>query len=202
MTKLLQINSGLNGAESLSTKLANEFTSAFLLRNPDTQIELRDLSVDPVPHLDAETFKTFHDPSAAVSSQQKGALALSDTMVNEVQEADVLVLGVPMYNLGIPSTLKAWIDHIARAKITFRYTETGVEGLLLNKKAYVTTARGGEYAGTQADVLTSYLKLVLGFMGITNIEFIYAEGLSMGSEIAAASLSNASCRINEIVQNN
>lgn len=200
MKKLLQINSGLHGSASHSTQLASEFSEAYLHHNPGSEVTVRDLNASPVPHLDAETFATFHGPQTAVSPKQKDALSLSDTLVGELQEADVLVLGVPMYNLGIPSTLKAWIDHVARARVTFRYTATGVEGLLQNKKACIMMARGGEYAGTPADVQTQYLKLMLGFIGITDIHFIYAEGLAQGPEKQVTALQAATQQMHEALQ--
>src|SRR5690606_22026455 len=114
--------------------------------------------------------------------EQQTLAATADAAIAELQAADVLVLGVPMYNFGIPSTLKAWIDSIARAGTTFRYTANGPEGLLKGKQAYVLAARGGAYQGTPADTQTPYLKTFLGFVGITDVTFVYAEKLNMHAD--------------------
>jgi FMN-dependent NADH-azoreductase len=117
----------------------------------------------------------------AERSEAQAALAkVSDTYVAQVQAADTIVLGVPMYNFGVPSALKAWIDRIARAGVTFKYTDTGPVGLLSDKKIIVAAARGGMYAGTPADTQTPYLTSFFNFLGLTDIEFVYAEGLAMG----------------------
>lgn len=125
-------------------------------------------------------------------------MALSDTLIGELQAADVLVIGLPMYNLGVPSTLKSWFDHIARAGITFRYTANGPQGLLAGKKAYVFATRGGRYAGTAFDTQTDYVRNFLGFIGITEIEFVYAEGLNMGDDSRSSSLAAAQSELARI----
>ena len=118
--------------------------------------------------------------------------------LHEQIDADVLVLGVPMYNFGAPSTLKAYFDRIARAGVTFRYTASGPEGLLTGKKAYIFATRGGLYAGTPLDSQTTYVRDFLGFLGITDVEFIYAEGLNMGEPSKQAALANAQERLEEL----
>ena len=127
-------------------------------------------------------------------------MALSDSLIEELKSADVLVMGVPMYNFSIPSTLKAWIDHITRPQVTFRMTEAGPEGLLLGKKAYVAIARGGQYLGTPRDLQTPYLNMVLGLIGITDVEFIYAEGLAMGPQAEAAARKEADLSIRKVLE--
>ena len=126
-------------------------------------------------------------------------VAESDALIEELKRADVIVLGVPMYNFGIPSTLKAWLDQIARAGLTFRYTETGAIGLLPDIKTYVFAARGGLYAGSALDTETTYLRDFLGFLGIKDVTFIYAEGLNMGEEPKQQALHNAKVRIDELL---
>jgi FMN-dependent NADH-azoreductase len=122
---------------------------------------------------------------------QAKAAAAADQRVAELKAADVLVIGVPMYNFGIPSTLKAWFDHVARAGATFRYTAGGPEGMLKHKKAYLFLTRGGQYAGTDADLQAPYLRRFLGFLGIEDVEYIYVEGLAMGAEIVRNAVEQA-----------
>ncbi len=173
--KVLQINCGINGKESNSTKLANYITKNL---NPSC-VNIRDLNENKIPHLNSEVVGAFYTPEKEVTEDQKKSLTLSDTLISEINNSDIVVIGVPMYNFGIPSTLKAWIDQIARVGKTFRYTENGPEGLIKNKKVIIAAARGGFYKDSESDVQSEYLKLVLGFLGIKDIEFVYAEGLAM-----------------------
>lgn len=198
MNALLQINAGMQGSTSQSSRLADKMVEVLLARMPGTKHIKRDLSVDVVPHLDHGTFQTFFDPAAAVTPMQKAGLALSDTLIAELKEADTLVLGAPMYNLMIPSTLKSWIDYVSRAGQTFQFTEVGPVGLLKNIKAYVALAQGGKFLGTPADLETEYLRMVLGFLGIADIEFIYAEGLAMGSQAVESGLAVAHGKIRSL----
>ena len=191
MKTLLQINSSLQGPNSRSSDLANRLADGLVTRNPGSSRIIRDLGAEPVPHLDGDTFAAFSDPAAAVTPAQKSSLARSDALIAELKAADVLVIGAPMYNFSIPSSLKAWIDHVTRAQVTFRMTEAGPEGLLDGKKAYVAIARGGKYRGTQNDLQTAYLKMALGLIGITDVEFIYAEGLAMGRQAERTALEDA-----------
>lgn len=198
MKKLLQINASLFSANGQSSQLADQFVAAWRAHNPEGLVTVRDLGKDPVPHLDAERFMAFLAKPDERTPQQKAVADFSDTLVEEVKAANVIVLGVPMYNFGIPSTLKAYFDHIARAGVTFRYTATGPEGLLKGKKVYVFAARGGMYAGTPKDSQTAYVRDFLGFLGITDVEFVYAEGLNMGEESKATALSNAKQRLEQL----
>ncbi len=191
MTTLLQINTSLYSNGGQSSQLANRFVANWRKRHPDATIVVRDVAADPVPHLDGERFAAFlAKPQERTSSQQTVA-AYSDKLIDELQNADVIVLGLPLYNFGIPSTLKAWIDHVARAGVTFRYTETGPVGLLTGKKVYVFAARGGKYVGTPLDSQTDYIRSFFGFLGMSDIEFVYAEGLAMGEEPKQAALAKA-----------
>jgi FMN-dependent NADH-azoreductase len=142
----------------------------------------RDLAAGPVPHLDGARVGAFFAKPEERSAEQKAVIAYSDALINELRRADVIVIGLPMYNFGVPSQLKAWFDHIARAGETFKYTEKGAVGLLTGKKAYVFAARGGVYAGTPNDWQTQFVRFFLGFIGITDVEFVYAEGLALGEE--------------------
>jgi len=189
MKNLLNIRSSLNAEQSQSNQLTDHLLST-LNAQGEYLITTRDLAAEPVPHLDGERFAAFLTDPNERSGAQQAVVDESDALINELQQADLIVLGLPMYNFGIPSTLKAWIDHVARAGITFRYTENGPEGLLTGKKVVVVAARGGLYAGTEKDTQTTYIKNIFAFMGITDIEFVYAEGLAI-AEHRDAALSNA-----------
>ncbi|AKH68159.1 acyl carrier protein phosphodiesterase [Spongiibacter sp. IMCC21906] len=196
MTNILHIDSSLFGQEGKSSRLAAEFANTLLNANPASQYQYRDLHSQPIPHLDGERFAAFSSPEAELNDYQKEVLALSDTLISELKAAKVLILGVPMYNLGVPSTLKAWIDHVARAGQTFRYTENGPQGLLnSDTNVYVLAARGGQYQGTEMDTQSTYLRHILGLMGLTKVEFIYAEGLNLGEDTAATALKDAQSKI-------
>jgi FMN-dependent NADH-azoreductase len=195
MKTLLQIRSSIFGDNGQSSQLANRFVEQWRQANPRGKVVVRDLAAEPVPHIDAARFGAFLAKPEARSAEQAAVIAHSDALIRELQAADVVVLGVPMYNFGIPSTLKAYFDHIARAGVTFRYTEKGPVGLLTGKRVYVFTARGGVYAGTPNDTHTPYVRLFLGFLGMTDVEFIYAEGLNISAESKAASLRKAHAQI-------
>jgi len=191
MTTLLQINSSINNGDGQSSRLANQFVAAFRERNPDARFIKRDLAAEAVPHLTAERFGAFITKPEEHTPTQRAVVAYSDALIAELKSADVFVLGLPMYNFGVPSQLKAYFDHIARAGVTFRYTPNGPEGLLTDKKAYVFAARGGQHVGTALDTQTSYVRDFFRFLGISDLEFVYAEGLAVGPEVREASLAKA-----------
>ncbi len=144
---LLQLNTSLNGARGESSRLTERFVSQWRARHADATVIDRDLAGEPVPHLTAERFQAFLAKAADRTPEQQAVTGYSDGLIDELRRADVIALGLPMYNFGVPSTLKAYFDHIARAGVTFRYTEKGPVGLLTGKKAYVFATRGGIYAG-------------------------------------------------------
>src|SRR5467141_3275004 len=192
MTNLLQINASISSDNGQSSQLANQFVAAFHKRRPEAKIVVRDVAAaEPVPHLNAERFGAFITKPEERSTAQRAVVAYSDVLINELKQADVIVLGLPMYNFGVPSQLKAYFDHIARAGATFQYTEKGPVGLLTGKKAYVFATRGGLYAGTPLDTQTAYVRDMWRFLGIDDVEFVYAEGLAIGAERKAAALSQA-----------
>jgi FMN-dependent NADH-azoreductase len=196
MTTLLQINASINNDYGQSSQLANQFVAAFHKRRPEARIVVRDVAAtDPVPHLNAERFGAFITKPEQRSAAQRAVVAYSDILINELKQADVIVLGLPMYNFGVPSQLKAYFDHIARVGVTFKYTEKGPEGLLTGKKAYVFAARGGLYAGTPMDTQTSYVRDFLRFLGVADVEFVYAEGLAISPESKEAGLAKAVAEI-------
>lgn len=197
--KILQINASARSNGANSTRLADAVTARLLAQQADAVVELRDLASDPHPVLDEPALSALFTPAAQRTAEQSARVALDDALIAQVQSADVIVLGVPMYNFGVPVQLKTWIDAIARAGVTFRYTEKGPEGLLKNKKVYVALARGGLYRDTPADSQVPYLKSVLAFLGMNDVEFIYAEGLAMGAESASKAFAEAETRIGELI---
>jgi len=196
MTTLLQINASLKSHERQSSQLANQFVAAFRVRHPNAKILVRDVAAaEPVPHLSAERFGAFIAEPDERTAAQRAVVAYSDALIDELKQADLIVLGLPMYNFGVPSQLKAYFDHIARAGVTFRYTEKGPVGQLTGKKVYVFAARGGLYAGTPMDTQTSYARDFLRFLGITDVEFVYAEGLAISPQSKQAGLAKAAAEI-------
>jgi FMN-dependent NADH-azoreductase len=197
MKTILQLNSSLFGDEAQSTRLAAQFAATLAHGEPTTLI-VRDLGRQPIEHLTAERFKAFGTAPELRTPEQQRIAAESDALVDELRAADVLVLALPMYNFGVPSTLKAYFDHVARAGVTFRYTDTGPVGLLTGKKAYVIATRGGKHAGTPRDLQSAFVRQFLGFVGITDVEFVYAEGLAMGPQSRDAALREAAERIEQL----
>lgn len=197
MKTLLKINSSIL-ASGNSNRLTEHFVQRWRAAYPQGRVVERDLTQNPVPHLDATTLTGFGAPVEKRTTEQHAAVARSDAFIAELLAADVVVFGVPMYNFGIPSPLKAWIDHVARVGITFKYTESGPVGLVQGKKVYVMSARGGVYAGSNADVQSKYLRTILGFLGMTDIEFVYAEGLAMGEESKSKAVQAALSRIESL----
>ncbi|RJG06087.1 FMN-dependent NADH-azoreductase [Noviherbaspirillum cavernae] len=200
MTTLLQINASIFSGQGQSSRLADQFVEGWRAANPDAKLVVRDLGQNPVPHLTAQRFGAFIAKPEERNAEQQVVVDFSDALIEEVRKADVIVLGLPMYNFGIPSTLKAYFDHLARAGITFRYTEKGPQGLLTGKKVYVFAARGGLYAGTPLDTQTSYVRDFLRFIGMDDVEFVYAEGLSMGEASKEKALGQAKAEIVQLVE--
>lgn len=198
MSTLLQLNTSLFAESGQSSRLAQEFVRSWQAHHPQGQVILRDLASQPLPHLDAERFGAFLAKPETRTPAQQAIVAESDALIAELKQADVIVLGLPLYNFGVPSTLKAWIDHIARAGVTFRYTDKGPEGLVGGRKLYVFAARGGKYLGTQADTQTGFIRSFFSFIGIDDIEFVYAEGLNMGEAPRQLALEQAVAQIDRL----
>jgi FMN-dependent NADH-azoreductase len=195
MKTILQVNASILGNEGQSTGLANEFVAEL----DADKVIVRDLASEPVPHLTAERFGAFITPKEKRTPEQEQFVAYSDKLIDELKQADIVVLGLPMYNFAVPSMLKAWFDHVARAGVTFRYTEKGPVGLLTGKKVYVFATRGGYYEGTARDTQTAYVRDFLAFLGITDVEFVYAEGLAISEAIKSASLAKARETLQKLV---
>ncbi len=198
MNTILQINTSLFSEQGHSSRLANRFVQAWQARNPESRLIVRDLAQEPVPHLTAERFQAFLAPADASTAEQQAVVAYSDTLIDELRQAEVIVLGLPMYNFGVPSTLKAYFDHVARAGITFRYTENGPVGLLGDKTVYVLATSGGAYQGTVKDTQTPYVQDFFNFLGIRDIRFVYAEGLNLGEASQQAALAEAEAQISRL----
>jgi FMN-dependent NADH-azoreductase len=196
MKTILQLNTSINSDDGQSSRLANAFVAAL---RKDEKLVVHDLARDPVPHLDAERFGAFIARPETRTLKQDALVAYSDALIDELKQANVIVLGLPMYNFGVPSTLKAYFDHVARAGVTFRYTEKGPVGLLTGKKLYVFAARGGLYEGTPRDTQTVYVRDFFAFLGITDVQFVYAEGLAISEASRNASLAKARESIERLV---
>ena len=197
MTKVLILDSAATGEQSVSRKLTDGLVAGLEARNGGAEIVRRDIGAIPIPHLTAETVFAIR-AGEATTEAGAAALALSDALIDELRDADVVVIGAPMYNFGIPSTLKAWFDHVLRARVTFRYSEAGPEGLMTGKKAIVVESRAGLYSEGPMIAMDSqepHLRTMLGFMGITDVTFVRAEKLAFGPEAAEASLAEASGKL-------
>ena len=191
MKNILVITASIFGQDGQSSRLVDQTLDQLRQSYGDIQTSYRDLSAEPVPHLDAERFGAFLTSADDRDGSQQGVVDYSDLLISEVVDADVIVMGVPMYNFGVPSVLKAYFDHIARAGITFRYTANGPVGLLEDRPVYILAARGGLYAGTPNDSQTPFIRSFLGFIGLKDVHFVYAEGLNMGDNQKENSLQEA-----------
>ena len=200
---ILQINSSIRAAGSHSKQLAQKIVERLITASAEAhvvaQVVARDLAQTPHPVLDEVALQALFTPAEHRTNEQQARVALDDALIAEIQAADVVVIGAPMYNFSISVQLKNWVDAISRAGVTFRYGQNGPEGLLTGKKVVVALTRGGIYKNTPNDTQMSYLKNFFGFLGMTDVNFIYAEGLAMGPDAEAAALSSAAQQIEEIV---
>src|SRR4051812_16593801 len=193
MTNVLIVDSAATGEASVSRRLTRALADTLQRRDPSARIVRRDVGAAPIPHLTEATVPAIR-AGIVDSPEAERALALSNELIAELKAADVIVLGAPMYNFGMPSTLKAWFDHVLRAGITFRYSESGPEGLVTGKKAIVVEARAGLYSEGPAAAMDSqepHLRTLLGFMGVTDVAFVRAEKLAFGPDAAAAAMADA-----------
>jgi len=191
--KALVIKSSILGPHSSSNAVIDGVVNNL---SPDSLVE-RDLAANPLPILDGELAGGLRGGSD-LNERQQQTLALSDQLINEIQQSDTLIIAAPMYNFTVPVQLKAWIDLIARAGVTFRYTENGPEGMVTGKRAIVVTTRGGMHKGGNTDHVTGYMQTVLGFIGITDVEFVYAEGLAMGEDLASKAIDDAKQQLKKL----
>ena len=195
MKNILIVNSSISGDQGQSNQLIESFLQAL---TAEVQLTRLDLNQQQLPHLAMSEIAAWMTPVEARSAEQAEIAALSDNSIAQVQAADVILIGVPMYNFGVPSQLKAWFDRIARAGITFKYTETGPVGLLADKPVVFFATRGGIYKDLPHDSQTPFLKAFFNFIGLKNLHFVYAEGLNMGADSAQAALHAAKVQIGDL----
>jgi FMN-dependent NADH-azoreductase len=198
-TRTLVITASILGENGQSKALAEHFIAQAESRD-GIEVTHRDLVASELPHLNLAEFGSWQVAEAERSAEQRELAARSDALIEELKAHDVVVLAVPMYNFGIPSQLKAWFDRVMRAGVTFRYTENGPQGLMEGKRAVILAARGGQYAGTEMDTQTPHLKLMLGMIGIKEVDTIFAEGLNMGEGKRDAALREARQAIDDLVE--
>ena len=199
MKNILVVNSSLNSEAGNSSKLVANYLDK--LAGKDVKLDLLDLNEAQLPHLTQQEMAAWMTAPEERTQAQAELAAISDVLLSRLVEADEVVIGLPMYNLGVPSTFKAWIDRLARAGKSFKYTETGPVGLIADKPVTVLAARGGVYAGTDYDTQTPYIRHIFGLMGITRVNFVYAEGLNMGEEAADKAFSAANEKFIELLSN-
>jgi FMN-dependent NADH-azoreductase len=195
---VLQIDSSIFGDQGQSSQLT-AYLVATLKRQQLTQVTYRNLAAEPLPHLTGATLVALSTDANERTPEQAATVAMADALIAELQAANTLVLAAPMYNFAVPSTLKAWMDYVARAGVTFRYTANGPEGLLTHKKAYVVSTRGGLHQGKVSDSQTAFVNTFLNFIGITDVVWIYAEGINMG-EFKAIAIDQAKAQINAVLE--
>mgnify|MGYP006201275797 CR=1 FL=1 len=199
--KILIVTSSAQGSASVSSRLAAAFAERLRAAEPGIEIVRRDVGAEPVPHLTEANVAAIRGKPPETEAE-RAALALSDALVAELREADLVVIGAPMYNFGMASTLKAWFDHLLRARVTFRYRDDGsVEGLLDNKRAIVIESRAGFYSAGDAAAMDSqepHLRTLLGFVGIDDVTFVRAEKLAFGPEAVEASIGAAETQLRDL----
>jgi FMN-dependent NADH-azoreductase len=197
---ILQINASARRTTddqgSVSTRLANELTARLRSAHPGASLTVRDLAVTPQPVLDEAALGALFTPADQRTPEQAARVALDDALIAELQAADTIVIGVPMYNFNVTAQFKNWIDAAARAGVTFKYTEKGPVGLVQGKKVYIVTSRGGIHRDQPSDQMTPYLRTVLAFLGMTDVSFVYAEGMAFAAE---QGLSQARAQMDELL---
>lgn len=203
MNTILHIDSSVRSSGSISRQLTSEFVQKLQAAHAGAKVIERDLAKNPIPHLSEQMMGAYFTPADQRTEEQARTVTLSDDLVTELMAADIVVVGAPMYNFSISSTLKAWIDHVARVGVTFNYNEQGQPvGLVQGKKFYVFTSRGGVYSSGPAKVLDfheTYLRGVLGFLGITDVTFVHTEGMAMGEEAVNSALANSRSAMDALI---
>jgi FMN-dependent NADH-azoreductase len=198
MTNILYVTTSPRGPESYSRRVANQVLDEVRARHPDATVTVRDLARDPLPHIDEDFVAATRGPNGPQTAAQKAIRATSDALVDELLKADIVVIAAGMINFTIPSTLKSWIDYVARAGRTFSYSEAGPKGLATGKQVILVAASGGIYSDKRAlDFQVPYLKHVLGFLGMTDVEVVDVEGTAYGPEAAEKAVTAASRKVTE-----
>lgn len=205
MSKVLQLKTSVfdtHESQGVSSQLGDALVMRLRVDEPDLELVTRDFSQETIPYFDNVWLKALSTPAQERSQEQANKVAYADKLIAEVQDADIIVMGVPMYNFSMPASLKSWFDHIARAGVTFRYTQAGALGLLGDKKVYVVLSTGGQHKEGVSDFLRPYLRTFLGFLGMSDIEFIVADGLNMGEVARQEGLLNAHTQIQNLSSHN
>jgi len=192
MNNVLVLKSSILADNSQTNQLSDYFVSKLA----DKNVVIRDLAANPLPHFDATAVTALR--GQPTSAEENALLALSDELVAEIKKADTLIINAPMYNFHIPTQLKSYFDFIARPRVTFQYSEKGPEGLLKGKKAVVLAAFGGFHQNQPTDLVTSYMKAILGFVGITDVQFVYVEGIGFGPEAVEKAQAQAKAEIDKM----
>ena len=198
MTQILVLQTSARREGSASRQYTDQLVQALSDKHPGARIVTRELGIEPLPHLDETLLGGWTKPAEAQTEAERQAAARSAVLIDELLASDIVVIGSAMYNFGITSTLKAWLDHVLAAGKTFRYTENGPVGLAGDRKVYVVAARGGRYQGSPLDHQEPYLKTALGFIGISDLEFVYVEGQAMGEAEAAKGRTEAEDAIKRV----
>ncbi|WP_457935973.1 FMN-dependent NADH-azoreductase [Mesorhizobium sp. 10J20-29] len=202
MSTTLLVTSSPRGAASHSTRIATDLAARLQEANPASRLVVRDLAASPLPYIDPDYYTGIYTPAEARTPRQAEVVGVSDEVLDQVLDADTIILATGLINFNISSTLKSWIDHVARAGRSFSYGENGPKGLVTGKKVYIVLASGGIYsegAAVQMDHAVPYLRSVLGFLGMTDVEVIRVEGVAMGADATAAALGKATARIDALV---
>lgn len=199
MTHALRLTTSILGENSVSTHLLDKLETQLRAQGDDLTVTHRDFSVEPIPHFDSDWLGAVLTPESERTDEQQRKADFSDRLISELRDADVLMIGLPMYNFTVPSMLKAWNDHVARAGNTFEYTAAGPQGLLADKPVFLVSAMGGIHKEGESDFLRPYMKQFLGLLGITDIRFITASGLNLGEEPRATAIAAAEAEINNAV---
>jgi FMN-dependent NADH-azoreductase len=198
MATLLHVDSSARQSTSVSRQLSTSLVAHWQRHFPNGRVIVRDLAASPLPHVTEAQVGAYFTPAEQRTDEQKTALILSDQLVDELLEADTIVIGAPMYNFSVPSSLKSWIDHVARLGRTFGYTDKGPVGLATGKRVFVALSSGGIYsegAARVADFESGYLKQALGFIGLTDVRIIAAEGVALGEDVAKQAIAKAESQI-------
>ena len=198
MATLLYVKSSIFGDGGQSSQLSEKFIEGWKAKNAGGEVIVRDLSANVPPYLDGNVVGALFTPADQLNDDQKAIVAYADELLAEVKEADEILFTAPMYNFALPAQTKTYLDYLCRAGVTFKYTDTGAVGLLDSKPVYVVTTRGGIYKDTPADTQTPFLKMIFGFVGLSDVRMIHAEGLNMGDESREQGLSNAQSQIADI----
>jgi FMN-dependent NADH-azoreductase len=199
---ILLVTSSPRGSASHSTRIATEFAQKLVAADPSAELVVRDLVANPLPHIDADYSTGIYTPAEARSPRQAEVVGVSDVVLDELFAADTVILATGFINFNISSTLKSWVDHIARSGRSFSYGANGPQGLVTGKKVYIVLASGGIYsegAAVQMDHAVPYLRGVLGFLGMTDVEVIRIEGVGMGADAVTAALAKATAKVDAVV---